>query len=264
MNKHWISPIGAAAAILSVIALALPVLQWAIIPTDTASQWLYGAAALALGLCKLAFFPKSAELYKDAQYFGSLILAVFAGILLYISIESSAQFLAQHTQSKYTQAQAGAQAVEELNAEISGLQALIAKDTQSKYHNIRARITDHQARIDKLKADRKSLEDTAITATTFFGGLLTSFIKAEYLIAICIHLGGILAILCVTAWAPKPKQEADSFINELETHVDEFADTPCQGKPLAQELLMNAGFKPKVIKGKKQKSETQEAMNRHD
>lgn len=264
MIKQWINPIGLAAVILSAIAIALPVMQWASIPTDQYSQYIYGLAALALGLCKLAFFPKSATLLKEKRYIASSLLAAFAIALLYISIESSSQFLRQHTELQTKKTDTNTLAIDELNTEIANINALLAKDSQSKWIKVRDKVKEHQLRLDKLKTERDTLLAEATTTTAFFAGIITKYISAEYLIAICIHLGGILAILCVTAWSgvrftiPSPAQAS----KELEQARTKFAQLFKENKP--QPANAKTAFKPKIIKTKKKKTETQEALNRHD
>ena len=75
-----------AALVLAGLCTALPVYQWASIPQTTLLQILAGAAAFALSVCKLTFFPIAYANLETGRRLAAACLFASASVALLVSV----------------------------------------------------------------------------------------------------------------------------------------------------------------------------------
>lgn len=204
-----------AAALLVSVCLAIPTAQWALIPTQWWGQLFAGAAALAIGICKLGFFPLALNHFSNNHRFIGSCFLITGMLFLVISINATFSLLNnevlnraanQNQQSlgfKNQQHQ-----LTDLNQEITTLNHLMASDAQGGYRGRALKQTQH---LQQLKQQRQQLikainqQATNTHASEF---LQASGMNSAMIVAISLHLACVLAVLACGQWHPssqKPK-----------------------------------------------------------
>jgi len=218
-----------AALILCGLCLSLPVYQWVSIPSGFLLQCLGGAAALALGICKLTFIPLAIENFRQKSHIPAFFLFAVAMVALAVSVSASRDLLNNATtikqQSGAVNSLAYQNAVTELNdlnGEIKTLNALLAADLAAGYRE-RAYLQREKLETLKMqraaiasKAERLAQSSPAHTGATFGRNIKLSLggveagLQAATGAAIALHLACIFSVLAVTSWKPEP-QGAERF-----------------------------------------------------
>lgn len=226
MNKPIFLSTTAAAVILCTLCLALPVYQWATLPDDLALKALAAIAALALGICKLTFYPLAYDNLKIKRHLPAFCLFVVATVALLFSISASRDLLENITSTKHQAENVNSLAykstlkqLNDIEQNIETLSALINKDLEGNY---RLRAYDKQKELKSLRAEKvetlKRLESIAVAVSPSAGGAFGKNIsislagknfalKASTGAALSLHLACIVAVLAVTSWLPTNTQQ---------------------------------------------------------
>ncbi|MGH1374421.1 MAG: hypothetical protein ACRBBW_20455 [Cellvibrionaceae bacterium] len=215
-----------AAVLLSVVSVALPVAQWASIPTDTAIQWLAGLTAFALTLCKLAFFPLAWQHLVNRHFLPAAVLSVFAVFLLAISVDATRDLFETQTGQRQTQTvtqtddyQQLKTEVAQLNQQIESLTQAIAADVD---YSFRDRAYTQAEKLESLKKQRDKKRQALSSAATANssaahanfglslgqsadnnGNALAALSDGPLITAFSIHVGCVVAVLACGVWAPQ-------------------------------------------------------------
>lgn len=220
-----INPLMIAAALcLVAISIALPVAQWAAIPTTPAEQILTGAAALGLMLCKLALFPLGFAHASARRTLAASVCLSFAVLLLIISIDASRDFLNASAAARKTQNASGDVVSQRLNTSADQLtlqiEALVLVTQLDSANGYRQRAVDTAATVQGLRetlAETVAAIDARAQASPRAGGddygvglsvddatdrsALAGLLSPALVIAFCIHVGCVIAIMACGAWA---------------------------------------------------------------
>jgi len=215
-----------AAALLTVLCLALPSYQWATLSSAPLVQLLAGASALALSICKLTFYPIALDNWRNQQPLLALVFFATACIALFFSVSATQSLITdnataqQHgkTVNSYAHQQA-VNTVNNINSAITLLNDTMRRDVQAGY---RARAIGQQQKLTALMAQHsaaianvKSLAQGSPcgTQSTFLQSLkLGAGNNAIQLsgatgAAIALHLGCVLSILALSQSAPAQTPE---------------------------------------------------------
>lgn len=226
----------AAAVVLSFLCLALPAYHWSSIPSSISLQILSGAAAVAIGVCKLTFIPLSVDCFTRRQFIPSTLLFTVALVALFISIVSSSALLNTLTSKRLETENASSfayknalTALSNVNNEINNLNALVKTDASGNY---RGRAYEQQAnsknlneRREKLVINAERLATAAYASTDQTFGVPFSLsvggysinVRASTVTSISLHILCVFAVLAVTAWKPEKRLiNVESEHRELE------------------------------------------------
>lgn len=219
--KLWNLAIFIAALLLSLISLALPAAQWASIPANPWAQIIAATTAIALGVCKLGFFPLAWEHLTRKSWLPGFSFAAFAVTFLIINVDATADLLDsevskrnQYTHSETVQQKRFNSALIEIETSIKTVNALMQTDLETGY---RHRAYKQLGRLDDLRKQHAELRKAELLATqtaiaspvvdfgvslkALPGGGSEALISGSLLVALCVHLGCVLAILACCGWS---------------------------------------------------------------
>jgi hypothetical protein len=263
-----------AALVLSLISIAMPTWQWASIPTSTAGQWLAGATAAALCVCKLGFMPLAWQHLVNRNWLPGICLGLFAGVFLAMNISASRDLLLTQSQSRSALNQQGSEhlqqlsaALTDINQSITTVNGLLASDLANNYreraYQQHHKLENLQQQRDKLLAQLQSARQAAHNSQPARFGVSVSEAKGqpasnysgELVAAVSVQVGCVLAVLACSAWAaplpgraikketvkpknatPKPKSESAKPNAQQEKNA-----TPLNGLQLALAEEIKAG-----------------------
>ena len=217
MNKTIYGSTLAAAILLTLLCLALPSYQWASLSGSALLKGLAGAGALALGICKITFFPIAIDKWLARRRLLALVFFLTASIALFFSVSATSQLIAESATATQNGQAASSFAhrqavnnVNDLNNAIAALTDNIERDVTAGY---RQRAIDQQGELVQLMQRRdaaiESVNNLAHaapngTGSTFLKNLtigqgeLSLSISGATGAAIALHLGCVLSILALS------------------------------------------------------------------
>ncbi|BFM20482.1 hypothetical protein [Gilvimarinus japonicus] len=245
-----------AAALLTVLCLALPSYQWATLSAVPLVQLLAGASALALSICKITFYPIAVDNWRSQRPVLAIVFFATASIALFFSVSATKNLIQdsaitkQHGQTVNSYAhQQAVNTVNNINNAIGLLNDAMRRDIEAGY---RARAIEQQEKLAGLMAQRsvaiaevKNLSQARPSGTqsTFLQNLSLGTTKNSIQLsgatgaAIALHLGCVLSILALSqrrAPQPPPQSEinttqrsrADKKRRKKEEQIEMWAAAP--------------------------------------
>lgn len=210
-----------AALVLTLLTLGFPVLLWASFSQSVLGVWVLGAAALAVGLCKIAFFPIAQQLYSIGKKTLAVFVFMFGGASLVLSINATNGYLENITQTNITQKLNNDFEVGQLKTEINGLNLQIENlnkiITEAQKNNYRTQALNAQNElsiINELLNTKTQQYKTAVNSHTSatsanknnskgFGlPISENGFKSPWIISVSLHLGCVLTVMVLYNYRP--------------------------------------------------------------
>ncbi len=228
------------ALVLSGLTLTLPVLQWANTGIDNYTKLFLGAAALAVGICKICFFPIAENLLQHQRKILGCAVWLFGAVAMLISIYSTGEFLTTVTQQKTAEIINGNEHVNQLRTELkhlnqqsANLTELInnavknnyrsqALNAQNKLELINQQINTKGAELSVLLKQHTNTQHSQNNTGLSIGvnGTEHGF-KSPLFIAIALHTAVVLCVLIISSWQPiKPHVKQQSTQLKTVHHDD--------------------------------------------
>ncbi len=188
--------ITSAAVILTLVCLSLPMLEWYRIPTSPVIGCLTGAVALALGICKIGFFPVATHHLKHQSPLAGGVLLIAGVLFMLVSIQSTSQFLAYELTSRTKSDNQISEQLAEIDKTLSQLDVLIDSDIRNNY---RSRADKNIIKKMKIKEEKNKISGLSIGDNDKDISVLFNK-KMALIVSIILHVACILSVLCVTEW----------------------------------------------------------------
>lgn len=180
-----------AAVVLTAVCLIVPALQWASVPNATPIKWIAGIAALAVGICKIGFFPLAEWHFSQKQLIPAVLFGITGAVLMLLSVQSTNLFLADTFNQKQAVDNRHSEQRAALQKQIDQLNKSIDADLEAGY---RKRALANIEKTAQLEVDKNHFQSGHQKKLTTKSGFYYQMIT----ISLILHLTCIVSVLGVT------------------------------------------------------------------